>query len=71
MTAPRPRCAGCGLPVRRGQPRYTAAEPEHFWHWECKEAARASFEEAARRVPELWVKVTEQLGRLRGLVERK
>lgn len=62
------RCSGCGLVIRRGQPRYTAMEPEKYWHWDCHEASVLSLAEAATRVPAIWVKIEEGLGRLKKII---
>lgn len=56
-------CAGCGKWIRKGEGRYTAAEPEYYWHWSCKEEAREKVGVLRARVPEIWIRIEEQLKR--------
>ena len=32
-------CRHCALPIRDGEPRWTAREPNEFWHYACAEEA--------------------------------
>jgi hypothetical protein len=32
-------CRHCTLPIRPGDPRWAAHEPDEFWHYECAEKA--------------------------------
>lgn len=58
-------CHGCKKKILSGEPRYTAKEPDEYWHYDCR--PKISTSEEVARVSD---RVIVALDKLRNVLKR-
>jgi hypothetical protein len=64
------RCESCRLPIRSGEPRYTAMEPLQYWHWDCREEQRRELDRMLANLPLLQERINRSLASIREVLSK-